>query len=125
MSEITGKLCAHCGEYLPIAKFAHTDKNVKDKTSNCFVKRRYYSSICRNCAKEKKTNKEPQRMINTEVKIDHNKRFPPNMLKYSKTCRICKKRKLLTEFPPDMDLTNYSNSICTECKQQIQNTSDN
>ena len=116
------KVCVDCGQELPITEFYRY--NIGDKS--------YLAKRCKDCTKKHKEDWQNKRKSSAKSVLAVQERiqevrqaqegirivFTPELLKATKTCRICKRRVLLKDFPKDVNLALYHNAICNECRER-------
>jgi hypothetical protein len=120
------KKCTACGRTLPISKFYKCKDGkygVMGRCKECHLiinnawKAQMRAEIKESAQRYDRQNEEEaiNKLIGVKEKPKVNN-FNAEFLTHSKTCRICKKRKDLNEFPKDINFTMYTHSICNECR---------
>lgn len=108
MKNARTKICTVCKRSLPYLEF-RAEKTERGGWT--------HGNVCYECEKKAKLG------IREEEEAHEPKKFvSAKFVKQSKTCRKCKKRKHLCEFPTDVNLDVYANSVCNECRKTIEKT---
>lgn len=111
---------------LPISNFEVIVRKYTKKVNGVpnIVVRQYRRKECVECRKNAMSEQDIQKLEHARqlaIESEERKFLSVDFVKHSKTCRVCKKRKLLTEFPTNVNISTYVESVCNDCRKAYEN----